>query len=874
MSTGKYYTKNELLSKLRESDEVSNDQEITNDPLSLIKKISSFITVYKGDLDSDKVADVYYTPTGIIIYIDYVGENKLPISLKDSKEELIQWVKSSKEYHFEDNVKQRRLIGENRIINESSYTDKDNNGMFSVLYNLLTKRLSEDEVLEILKKNDAEIRSIVADGPRDYKVTIGTDPIAYMFDEDNYYTLQSLVSGEGDLDMYIDSAWEDADNERMYWDILLPPQVQSEQNYPLQLAKLFGIKGPTNEFDYSQYIDLDEIDAGLEYKQFIDKLKDFYVDANSQAHNNGLIEEGGKYYEKWRNDVEEKLDFDEGWDKFSFNVKYLFSLIAQNPSKANNYTSFKELFIEHKKVSPMFGAESMFGSMGMDDRYDYWDSEIYEFYQNKALEEAKDFLETWPLEHEMELKEYDVAKDILKSLGLTVPANDLFRWTNRTHRVSASSNIEGFYDLDAKTQKVLERLDNRRVLIPKKQPKDILPFKNAGLTQPILIHHKYDFMEEEHVIVGLSTDMSEYNIIRLSNQKFKAVIDELGLVNMSLDEAINQLNKPKARYMVGDKVRYKDEYNDVKATVFSATYNPKGGNWLYGIKWPSGQYGGSESLTVQDDEKLSLSESKQGTKVTTPITVYYAVTSEMIKHYGEEKVNLLGDPNRIEVSGYNISIYGDAFAYEYKGRTSSVKAKGKLAKKINGSIVQYPNPEVLYDIIPKEKDYGVKSPFMDGTKMRASQKFWDHIKFEEGSVKERGKPVLNAYDLKDGRITIGWGHTKDVKMGDVITPQQAQKFLQEDAKWAADCVRRLMTKWKNEKNDAYMVTQPIFDVLVSLAFNAGCGGLRKSEFIQLVKKRNYQGAAKLLPVDSSMKNAKFDKALTARRQREAKWMLE
>ena len=37
-----------------------------------------------------------------------------------------------------------------------------------------------------------------------------------------------------------------------------------------------------------------------------------------------------------------------------------------------------------------------------------------------------------------------------------------------------------------------------------------------------------------------------------------------------------------------------------------------------------------------------------------------------------------------------------------------------------------------------------------------------------------------------------------------------------------------------------MITQGQFDALVSLAFNAGCSGIRQSEFIQSVKKGDHK----------------------------------
>ncbi len=187
----------------------------------------------------------------------------------------------------------------------------------------------------------------------------------------------------------------------------------------------------------------------------------------------------------------------------------------------------------------------------------------------------------------------------------------------------------------------------------------------------------------------------------------------------------------------------------------------------------------------------------------------------------------------------------------------------------------------MHDKVRKEKitendEYVIDKQYVDGTKLKASQNFWDTIKKEEGSLKERGKPVLKAYKLGDGRITIGWGHTgvlsePNPKVGDTITEIEAQEYLQNDATESANCVRRILLKWKTDKSikNNHMITQNMFDVLISLVFNAGCQGLRNSDFIQLVKQKKYKEAAELLPTDTTMINGKFSKGLTNRRKRES-----
>ena len=78
---------------------------------------------------------------------------------------------------------------------------------------------------------------------------------------------------------------------------------------------------------------------------------------------------------------------------------------------------------------------------------------------------------------------------------------------------------------------------------------------------------------------------------------------------------------------------------------------------------------------------------------------------------------------------------------------------------------------------------------------------------------------LSAYKCHAGVPTIGYGHTKNVKMGDVITPDIADSYLYEDVQSSVKAV--------NEYDKIYNFTQNEFDALVSFTFNCGKGNLTK-----------------------------------------------
>lgn len=89
----------------------------------------------------------------------------------------------------------------------------------------------------------------------------------------------------------------------------------------------------------------------------------------------------------------------------------------------------------------------------------------------------------------------------------------------------------------------------------------------------------------------------------------------------------------------------------------------------------------------------------------------------------------------------------------------------------------------------------------------------------------RGEALIKSYETlkfsaymptKDDVWTLGYGRTKGVKMGDICTIDQAEKWFREDVAWAEEAVNRLI-----ELNSSVKLSQSMFDALVSLIFNVG-----------------------------------------------------
>lgn len=116
----------------------------------------------------------------------------------------------------------------------------------------------------------------------------------------------------------------------------------------------------------------------------------------------------------------------------------------------------------------------------------------------------------------------------------------------------------------------------------------------------------------------------------------------------------------------------------------------------------------------------------------------------------------------------------------------------------------------------------------------------------------------NAYKDVVGVPTIGFGETKDVRMGQVTTPERA-------------LVRLLASADEHAKGMAQCITVPLkqteYDAYLSLTYNIGVGAFCKSTLVKKLNAEDYQGACKEI--------LRWDKAggravagLTKRRQEE------
>lgn len=83
-----------------------------------------------------------------------------------------------------------------------------------------------------------------------------------------------------------------------------------------------------------------------------------------------------------------------------------------------------------------------------------------------------------------------------------------------------------------------------------------------------------------------------------------------------------------------------------------------------------------------------------------------------------------------------------------------------------------------------------------------------------------GVPELKAYPGTGGVWTIGYGHTKDVKPGDVITKEEAEALLMQDIESHSGVLKDLI-------QSGAKFTQGQYEALFDIAYNSGPGNLRK-----------------------------------------------
>ena len=130
-------------------------------------------------------------------------------------------------------------------------------------------------------------------------------------------------------------------------------------------------------------------------------------------------------------------------------------------------------------------------------------------------------------------------------------------------------------------------------------------------------------------------------------------------------------------------------------------------------------------------------------------------------------------------------------------------------------------------------------------------------------IKEFEGLRLTAYRCSANVPTIGYGHTKGVKMSDVITMDQADAFFAEDIKWVEDTIAKTVKVPVNTNQ---------YEAIASLIYNVGGGAWIHSTILRKLNKGDYKGAADEFPRWNKA-GGKVIKGLVRRRAAERKVFL-
>ena len=193
--------------------------------------------------------------------------------------------------------------------------------------------------------------------------------------------------------------------------------------------------------------------------------------------------------------------------------------------------------------------------------------------------------------------------------------------------------------------------------------------------------------------------------------------------------------------------------------------------------------------------------------------------------------------------------------------------------------------EPIQQVVKKEKQV-IKNVVKDLRIRNSSEKLLDHLKWEEGSIRDKGEPVLTAYNLGDGAYTIGYGHaifpneqegydflprySRIIPGRTKITKADAEILLKDDIKEAESIINRILDQWE-EQGITPPITQGMYDAMVSMAYNMG-PKIRKSDFIQYVKQGDFEGAKEEILNTSSQMFNKYP-GLKPRRQKESEMFI-
>lgn len=237
--------------------------------------------------------------------------------------------------------------------------------------------------------------------------------------------------------------------------------------------------------------------------------------------------------------------------------------------------------------------------------------------------------------------------------------------------------------------------------------------------------------------------------------------------------------------------------------------------------------------------------------------------------------------NHIELSineGIDIKSMWDRTVDKIKNL--SYGSKKKILTHLIGSMLTISAATQVYNTIQRsnmdQSDISLATEILDEKKEEKFKLGFEFNISDDGvqHIKDQEKLRLKAYRIGDGMTTIGWGHAErtsksNYKLGQSISTEEADSLLKSDLNTIESGIKRIFKEWKNKGIDV-KIDQSMYDALVSIAYNTGTNGLRKSEVMRHLKKQDYVKAGESI---KTLKVSKKFPGLAIRREKEAEMFL-
>lgn len=117
---------------------------------------------------------------------------------------------------------------------------------------------------------------------------------------------------------------------------------------------------------------------------------------------------------------------------------------------------------------------------------------------------------------------------------------------------------------------------------------------------------------------------------------------------------------------------------------------------------------------------------------------------------------------------------------------------------------------------------------------------------------------LTVYEDVAGLNTVGVGHRTDLEVGETISQEEADSYLEQDAQSAANCVDRACPGLTENQRAA----------LCAFVFNVGCGAFKISTLLKCIQSGNLDAVPEQL-ARWNRTDGRVSAGLTRRRQTEA-----